>query len=118
MSIPVSHHETLKPEPSLQYVGEQIVVGMHLHAVPAVIRSHDDQSAGFDRGRVPRAMHRTELCLGNDGIALIPSAPGSAVAEKMLDRRQRAAGRHELRRAALPLKSRDHGRGVLGDQFR
>ena len=61
VGVPVADHEPAEAHPSLQNICQQIMVGVQLHAIPTVIGSHDDQDAGFDRRRVPRAMHRAEL---------------------------------------------------------
>ncbi len=87
MGVPVADHEPAEAQPSLQYIGQQIVVAVQLDAIPAVIGRHDDECAGIDRRGVPCAVHRTQAGFRNRGIALVAPTQRAAVAEKVLDRR-------------------------------
>ena len=53
-AFPIGNEKTVKAQFVLQHIGQQILVAVHLGAVPTTERRHDAQRARLDSGFVGR----------------------------------------------------------------
>ena len=92
-AVPVGDHEALELELTLEHVGDQMLLTVHLLAVPTVVRHHHRPDTGFDRGDVSGHVDLSQRRFVDDGVAAIDAVLGAAVADEVLRRRQHASRR-------------------------
>ena len=81
---PVGDDESLEPQLLLEHLGEQMVIAVHLLAVPAAVRGHDRADAGLDGSDVTGQVNLPKRGLVALGVALVNAAGRSAVAQVVL----------------------------------
>ena len=116
--VPVTDDEAAEVHPALEHVGQQVMVAVHLHAVPRRERRHHALHAGMDRERVRRAMHGAQLLFADARVTLVLAFERAAVAEEVLGRRHHVGFVEELLAADLALQAFDDRRGIAGDDAR
>ncbi len=118
VTVPVADHEARKSHPSLEHVGEERSVAVHLVAVPARIGGHHRQHPRIDRTDVALGVKPDQLLLADPRVALIHAVAGAAIAQKMLGRGRHSSGLQLVGEIGRTLQSLDCGPGILAHQGR
>lgn len=78
----------LEIEPVLEVAGDEVVVGVHLDAVPARVGDHDGGDALLERVEVRRHVDGHQPSAVDDGVVLVDTILRAAVAHEVLGARR------------------------------
>ena len=118
VAVPVADDEAVERHPTLQHVGQQPGVAVHLPAVPTAERGHDRLGAGVERGDVGRVVDVEEFLLARPRVSLVNALEGAAVAQEVLRRGDHPLLAKEVRAADRALEAFDQRARVQGDDLR